>query len=104
MNDHSWNDTVQIDNAPLRKPWHLNRNRRFLLFNVVFAAAFFGPLRDLMLTSWQSGYYTYIPFIPVISAYLLYENRQAIFSQKESSSSAGYFAIGVGILLLLVAG
>jgi hypothetical protein len=61
-------------------------------------------LRDLMLTSWNHGYYTYIPFIPFIIAYLLYEDRRAIFSQKESSSVAGYLTIGIGILLLFVTG
>src|SRR5574341_1502654 len=90
--------------TPLRKPWHLNRIRRFLLFNAAFVAIFFGPLRDLALTSWQSAYYTYIPFIPFISAYLLYEDRRAIFSQTESSSVAGYFTVGIGILLVFVAG
>ncbi len=83
-------------------PWHQNSNRRFLLFNVLFALAFFGPLRDLVLTSWQSGYYTYIPLIPLISAYLIYEERQKIFSQKGSSSLVGYLAMGIGVLLLIV--
>ena len=92
------------DTASGPNQWYLNRNWRFLLFNAAFVTIFFGPLWDLMLTSWQSGYYTYIPFIPFISAYLLYENRQAIFSQEESSSVAGYFATGIGILLLVIAG
>lgn len=99
MKDQNGNNTLS-----LRGKWYLNRNWRFLLFNAAFVIAFFGPLRDLVLTSWQSGYSTYIPFIPFISAYLLYENRQTIFSQKESSSVAGYFVIGIGILLLFVAG
>jgi len=86
----------------LERKWYLNRNWQFLLFNVVFAVAFFGPLRDLVQTSWQSGYDDYIPFIPFITAYLIYEERQKIFSQKGYSSAAGLIFIGIGILFLLI--
>ncbi len=79
--------------------WYLNRNRQFLIFNVLFVLAFYGPLCDLMQTSWQSEYYTYIPFIPFISAYLIYENRQTIFSHKGYSPAAGLLIIGAGSLL-----
>jgi exosortase len=83
-----------------RKPWYLNGTWRFLLFNAVFAAAFFSPLRDLIRTAFGSEYDAYIPFIPFISAYLMYLNRQKIFSQGESSSAPGLIAMGAGILLL----
>src|SRR5512143_571278 len=89
------------DAVPLPKPWYLNVTWRFLLFNAVFAAAFFGPLRDLAQTSWRSEYYTYIPFIPFISAYLLFMDRQRIFLQRESSSAPGLLAAGIGLILIL---
>jgi exosortase len=88
--------------VPLRIPWHQNTDLRFLLFNLVFAIALFSPLRDLIVTTWNHGVYTYIPFIPFITAYLIFEDRERIFSQKRSASVAGYVAIGVGILLVFV--
>ena len=81
--------------------WHQKRNWRFLLFNALFALAFFSSLWDLMRTSGQSEYYTYIPFIPFISAYLIYENRQIILSQKGDSPAVGLIFIGTGILFLI---
>jgi exosortase len=80
----------------------LNSNRRFLLFNALFVLAFFGPLRDLVQMSLRSDTFSYIPFIPFISAYLMYSDRQLIFSQGGASSPVGFFAIGIGILLLFV--
>lgn len=102
MIDPDRNDALlPKDIVPLHKPWYLNSTWRFLLFNAVFTAAFFGLLRDLIQTSWNSEYYTYIPFIPFISAYLMYLDRQAIFSQRESSSVPGLLIAGTGIVLLL---
>lgn len=82
--------------------WGFNRNRLFLAFNAVFALIFFGPLRDLIRTALGSEYDAYIPFIPFISAYLLYMDRQRIFSQRESSRAVGFLAMGAGILLLFL--
>jgi hypothetical protein len=53
-----------------------NSNLRFLLFNALFVPVFFGPLRDLMQMSLRSDTFSYIPFIPIISAYLLYSDRK----------------------------
>jgi hypothetical protein len=103
--DPSGNNSLPPKNTvPLRRPWYLNGTWHFLLFNAAFAAAFFGPLRDLAQTSWRSQYYTYIPFIPFISSYLMFMDRQTIFSQRESSSAPGLLTAGIGILLLFVAG
>lgn len=82
----------------------LNSNSRFLLFNALFASAFFGPLRDLVQISLRSDTITYIPYIPIISAYLIYSDRQMIFSQKGSISAIGFLPIGIGILLLFFNG
>jgi exosortase len=72
------------------------------LFNVAFGVLFFGLLRDLVQSSLRSEYDSYIPFIPFISAYLIYGDRQAIFSQKGFSYTAGLLIMGIGILLLFV--
>jgi len=102
MDQNGSGSIYRQDNGAIRGPWYLNGNWRFLLFNAVFVAVFFGLLRDLMLTSWNSNYYTYIPFIPFISAYLFHEDRQAIFSRKGSSFVPGLLVMGVGILLLFI--
>jgi exosortase len=79
---------------------NLDSNSRFLLLNAVFVSAFFGPLRDLVQMSLRSDTVSYIPFIPIISAYLMYSDRQMIFSPKGSTSVFGFLPIGIGILLL----
>ncbi len=91
--------TPREDSAPL-KPWYVNRYWWFLLFNVLLAVAFFGPLRDLMRISLSSDYDTYIPLIPFISAYLMYLNRKTIFSEQ-GSSVVGLLTVGIGILSLV---
>ncbi len=103
VNDQSGNDSLlPKDAVPLRKPWYLSGTRRFLLFNALFATAFFGPLRDLVRISLSSDYDSYIPLIPFVSAYLMYLSRRTVFSEKESFSVAGLFAIVIGILFLFV--
>ena len=82
------------------KKINLKKNWRFLLFNTLFVLAFFGPLRNLVQMSMSNDTFTYIPFIPIISAYLIYEKRQNIFPQERTSSPIGLLAIGIGFLLL----
>lgn len=86
----------------LKGKWYLNRHWQFILFNAAFVLAFYGTLRELFLTSWSSEYYTYIPFIPLITAYLIHENRRNIFSHKEYSLLPGFAVIGISGLLLYV--
>jgi exosortase len=83
---------------------NLNSGQRFLLFSAVFVVAFLGPLRDLMQMSMRSDTFSYIPFIPIISAYLMYSDRQMIFSQKGESSAVGFLPIGIGLLFLVFGG
>jgi exosortase len=80
----------------------LSRNWRFLLFNALFLMAFHSPFWELMQTSWQSAYLTYIPFIPFISAYLFYENRKTIFFSTRIALLPGLIIMGIGALILLV--
>ena len=97
--------TVPPENrAPLRRQWYLNQNWHFLAFNASFILVFIVPLTGLIQTSYRSDTFSYIPFIPFISAYLIYLNRQMVFSQKRSYSSAGLIPISIGILVLFIAG
>jgi len=82
--------------------WYLNSNLRFLLFNALFVLAFFGPLRDLVQMSISSDIFSYIPFIPFISAYLMYSDKQLIFSHKGSAHAVGFLPICISILLLFI--
>ena len=101
MNDQSSSDTVSPkDDVLHHKQWYLNRNVLFLAFNALFVLIFFGPLRDLVRTSWNNENDNYIPFIPFISAYLIHLDRQKIFALKKSFSVIGLLAVGAGILLL----
>lgn len=103
MTDRNDSDSMyRRDIDTIQGHWYQNGNWRFLLFNAVFGTVFFGLLRDLLVTSWKSDYFTYIPFIPFISAYLLYEKRQAIFFRKGSSLVPGFLLTGFGILLFLL--
>ncbi len=96
------NDRNSKDSLSLQGKWYLNRNWRFLLFNALFVLAFSGLIWDLMRTSWQSEYYTYIPFIPCISAYLIHEERGNIFSRQEYSFPLGLPLIIISSVLLYV--
>lgn len=103
--DQSRSDSMSPkEAAPLRKQWYRIGTWRFLVFNALFVAVLFGNLRDLARMALKSDHDSYIPFVPFISAYLVYINRQAIFSRKGSNPFVGLPAIGFGILLLLFSG
>ena len=80
---------------------NLDNNSRFLFFSALFMSAFFRPLGALVQMSMRSDTFSYIPFIPIISAYLMYSDRQMIFSHKGSYSPAGLYLIGIGTMLLV---
>ena len=59
-------------------------DRRFLIFGTFTLLALgmvFAPLKDLMSSAARSDYYSHIVLIPLVSAYLLFQNREAIFSK-----------------------
>ena len=96
------NNNLNSNTLSLNERWYLNRNWQFVIFNVLFVLAFIGTLRELVLTSWRSEYYTYIPFIPFISAYLIHEDRHNIFSRQDYSLPLGLPLIVIGSLLLYI--
>ena len=83
-------------------PRQENRGWLFRAFVTLFVLAFFGPLWDLVLTSYRSDAFSYIPFIPIVSVYLLNINRRDIFSQQKSYPAAGLIPISIGILVLII--
>jgi exosortase len=52
----------------------------FLAFTLVALGMVFGPLRDTLSSATRSGYYSHIVLVPLVSAYLFFRNREAIFS------------------------
>lgn len=82
-----------------KMPWHRNSHILFLFFNCVYFAVFIGPWRMLVTGSWKSGYVTYIPFIPLITAYLLYTERSGIWSDKPNATPSA-LAVVAGFALL----
>src|SRR5208283_2993541 len=92
----------QQDEVALLKdsgPRHQNSGWFFLLFNAVFVTAFFGSLRDLIQMSLQHDYDSYTPIIPFIVAYLIFNDRKQIFSQKGTAAIFGLPIIVIGTLL-----
>lgn len=59
-------------------------NRKFLAlsgFTLFGLALVFDPLRELLTSSGLSDYYSHIMLIPLVSAFLFFQNREAIFSR-----------------------
>jgi exosortase len=75
------------------------RHALFLLAVLAAAAMLFEPLTGLFRSSMQQDYHSLIPFIPFISAYLIYLKRKEIFSEKAYSFGAGAAVIVSGIVL-----
>lgn len=78
--------------------------QRFLLMNLAFLLLFFSPLKELLKTYWNDGTLTYIPMVPIISAFLIYNDRNEIFSCRKSSNLAGYASLVTGMLLFALSG
>jgi exosortase len=76
------------------------RNIFFLMFNLIILVLFYDSLRDLLRLSLHSPEYSYIPLIPLISGYFLYQKRTALLEKKEYSDiNYSYFA---GIILVII--
>ncbi len=79
---------------------HINlRNLLFILLTIIGVWVAFSPLRDLD-ASGQGGNYSHIPLIPLVSIFLIYQNRERIFSELRYSIITGLGLIICGILLL----
>ena len=74
----------------------------FLLIAAAAGALAFSPLRDLVRQGRPSEYYSHIPLIPAISAYLFFRRRNKVFKTQGPMRPLGvaFMAAGVGLFLL----
>ncbi len=77
-----------------------NNGWLFLGFTILFMLAFYKPLWDLVVTSYRSDTFSYIPFIPLLSVYVLNIDKREIFSQKKTLSLVGLIPISIGIVMV----
>ncbi len=84
----------------LARPEDLRRTTGwFALYVAACAVAFFGPLHDLLRLSLSSETYSHILAIPILSAALVYAEREVIFRETGGAPSKG-----LGFVLFLLAG
>jgi exosortase len=68
---------------------------------VAAIAVAFGPLNDLVRNGRPPDYYSHIPLIPVISAYVLFRRRKKLFRGEPGSLLLGLAAIALGFGLFI---
>jgi exosortase len=61
--------------------------------------AYLAPLRSLFSFAWNDDTFSYIPLVPLISAYFLYERRREIFVRSDRLDPGGAVLIILAILL-----
>jgi len=76
------------------------RLRFFFLIAAILALCFGKPLYDLLRLAANSDLYSYIPLIPMISAYLIWSQRKNLprFSEPTDTLAAFFFAGGVAAI------
>jgi exosortase C (VPDSG-CTERM-specific) len=75
--------------------------KQFLLFSSVLTLAFLSSLRELFLYSVNNDFYSYIPLIPFVSAYLIWLKKEKLGDLLGRSPRAALVAltIGAGVLI-----
>jgi exosortase len=85
----------------------MKRNKAVVLLAVPMSGAglllYAAPLAGLFRRAYGDDTFSYIVFIPLVSLYLLYEDRKRIFGVVASSSIPGIVLSSLGILLYLAA-
>jgi exosortase len=79
-------------------------NKKALLFLISAAAALavsYVPLSDLVRNGRPSDYYTHIPLVPMISAFVIFRRRKKLFRGEPGSPLLGLAVIALGCGLLL---
>ena len=61
----------------------------FLAFNIAFMLFYWSSLRELFVFSLKSELYSHIPLVPLISAYLLYKDRDKLTKSARWSVRPG---------------
>lgn len=78
--------------------------KRIALFLAVMAGLLiYGPVRQYLLWTYSSKYYTHVVLIPLVSAYLVFTRRREIFENVRYSLVPGGAVAGLGVLLLVAA-
>jgi len=80
----------------------VGRNKYLFLFLAVLVAAFALPLWSLFRFANNHDTFDYIPLIPVVSAYLIFQGRKEIFSGGTGNRQPGALLLLAGILLYVI--
>lgn len=73
-----------------------------LLFCVAGAVVVtWGPLSDLVLNGRPAEYYSHIPLVPVVSAYILLKRKSTLFRGEPGSPQSGIAAVVTGLGLFV---
>jgi exosortase len=85
----------------------MKRNKGITLFAALLSCAglliYAVPLAGLFRNAYRDDTFSYIVFIPLVSLYLLYEDRKRIFGVPAGSPIPGAVLLSLGILLYIVA-
>jgi len=77
--------------------------RGLLFFAAVAVLLLYGPVREYLLWTYNSPYYTHVVLIPLVSAYLVFTRRKEIFTDVGCAFAPGGALAGLGLLLLVAA-
>lgn len=80
----------------------VKRSTFFFVFAVLTVLLFYGPLKELFRLSIHENLYSHIILVPLVSAYLLYAKRKAIFAGHQYSFNTGILVLTVGIILSVI--
>ena len=78
------------------------RNLAFLVCGVVAIFMFYEPLKELTKFSFHSMFYSHIWLIPLVSAFFMFTERKAIFSDLKYSYRGGISLLIIGTILYLL--
>jgi len=78
------------------------RNFFFLACGVVATFMFYEPLKELTKFSLHSMFYSHIWLIPLVSAFFMFTERKAIFSDLKYSYRGGILLLIIGTILYLL--
>jgi len=76
------------------------RTGLFMAFSLCFLAVFYDPLKGLFLIATSSELYSHLIFIPILSVYFIYADRNTIFAAT-SFSLPGIILIFISLSLLI---
>ena len=77
------------------------KNRMFFLFAATVFILFSLPLYSLIRFALGDDTFSYIPLIPLVSGYFIWENRKEMFSEREEWYPLGGALIAVAIVLYI---